>query len=69
LSNGLKVVYDPGRVKAVSLIIANMGTVVVFILVLAAVGLVVRKMVIDRRNGAGGCGCDNCNAACAKKKG
>ena len=39
-----------------------MGTVIVFLALLLIVGLVIYKMVQDKRSGKGGCshGCQNC---------
>ena len=47
---------------------ANIGTVVVLLILLAAVGLVIRKLVRDKRAGKTYCGCSEsgtCSGHCA----
>ncbi len=41
-----------------------MGTVIVAVIVAAAVGLIIFKMIKDRRSGKGGCSCGGDCGAC-----
>lgn len=48
-------------------IAANIGTIIVGLMLLAVVGLVIRKMHRDKKNGncSGGCsGCSGCSGSC-----
>lgn len=46
-----------------------MGTFVVGGILLVAVGLVIRKIVLDRKSGKSscGCGCESCSGSCHSK--
>lgn len=45
---------------------ANLGTIIVLIVLVAIVFLIIRKLVKDKKKGVGACGCDcsNCHAGC-----
>ena len=47
-------------------IVTNVGTIIVLILLAGIVGLIVRKMIHDKRAGKSACGCDcaHCHGAC-----
>ncbi len=51
---------------------ANLGTIVVFLVVIAVVGFVTAKLIKDKKSGRSscGCGCENCQSAdiCHKKE-
>lgn len=43
---------------------ANLATIIVSLVILAAVVLVIRKMIRDKKSGKGGCSCGNDCGAC-----
>lgn len=53
-------------------LMGNGGTILIGLVLVLVVGLIVRKMVRDRKAGKGGCGCgcgcSTCNMVCFGKK-